>query len=316
VRCAIWPSFLSSVTLTHDPGSTFEYSNIGYGLLGHLLALKSGTNYETLVTSRVLKPQGMHNTAITLSHGMATRLAVGHDVMLQPVPKWDQSPAVAAGGALHSTANDLLTFLAAVLSGVDPAIRNATTLMLSAPRPTTTPNLKIGLGWHLLPFEGRNIVYYDGGTGGYRSFIGFDRETGTGVVVLSNTNSEADLNDIGIHLLDRRAVLLSFRPTASGDPALLDRYTGVYEVSHGFEIAIIRVGWLLFAKATGQPAFLLSAEGEGDFSIRDVDLTRPPTYRPEVALPTRYTFELDSTGRATALTRHEGARVTRGARVR
>ena len=254
-------SFLSSVTLTHDPGSTFEYSNIGYWLLGHLLALKSGTDYGTLVTSRVLKPQGMHDTAITLSPGMTSRHAAGHNVMLEPVPNWDMAPPVAAGGALHSTANDLLTFLAAVLSGVDPAIRNATTLMLSAPRPTTEPNLKIGLGWNLGLLEERTIVFHGGGTGGYRSFIGLDRETGTGVVVLSNTNSEADLNDIGFHLLDRRAVLLTFRPTASGDPALLDRYTGVYELSPGFEIAINRVGWLLFATGNGATRVSLVCRG-------------------------------------------------------
>jgi D-alanyl-D-alanine-carboxypeptidase/D-alanyl-D-alanine-endopeptidase len=309
-------AFLSEVTLPHDPGSHYEYSNVGYGLLGHLLALKSETDYETLVASRVLKPLGMQNTGISLSADLALRLASGHDVMLRRVPKWDQTSAVAAAGALHSTANDLLTLLAAILGGGDTPTRHATALMLSASRPTPYPNLRIGLGWHLLQFEGRDIVFHAGGTGGYRSFVGFDVETGTGVVVLSNTNSEADLNDIGLHLLDRRAVLLSFPPSASGDPTQLDRYTGVYAVGPGAEVAIIRIGWLLFAKETGQPAFVLSAEGDSDFAIRSVDLTRPPMYRPEVALPTRYTFDLDATGRGIALTRHDGERRTRAARVK
>lgn len=309
-------AFLSSTTLARDIGSTYDYSNVGAGLLGHVLALKSGTDYDTLLTTRVLKPLGMNDTSGVLSAEMARRAATGHNVLLQPVASWGRSEALAGMGGLRSTANDLLTLLSAVLSSTHPAIRDATALMLSAPRPTAKPNLMIGLGWHLRQFVGRTIVFHDGGSGGQRAFVGFDREARTGVVVLSNTNSEADLNDIGLHLLDRRAVLLTFRPTAPGDPALLDRYVGVYEFGPGVEITVRRYGWILYAKPTGQPALPLSSEAEREFSIRDVDLTRPPVYRPEVALRTRLTFEVDATGRATTLIREDDGRVTRGARVR
>src|SRR5437016_11097706 len=72
-------AFLSSYQLTRDIGATYEYSNLGVGLLGHALALKAGTSYEQLVTRRVLIPLQMKETAITLTPALRARLALGHD---------------------------------------------------------------------------------------------------------------------------------------------------------------------------------------------------------------------------------------------
>src|SRR6266540_1767120 len=49
-------AFLSGYQLTRDIGATYEYSNLGVGLLGHALALKAGMSYEQLVTRRILAP--------------------------------------------------------------------------------------------------------------------------------------------------------------------------------------------------------------------------------------------------------------------
>jgi uncharacterized protein DUF3471/beta-lactamase family protein/tetratricopeptide repeat protein len=64
---------------------------------------------------------------------------------------------------------------------------------------------KVGLGWFTEPGSQGNITWHNGGTGGYRSFAGFVKETGRGVVVL--TNSDADVDDIGRHLLDPESPL-------------------------------------------------------------------------------------------------------------
>ena len=76
--------FLSGHELTRDIGSEFEYSNLGAGLLGHVLALRAGSDYETLVRTRITSPLGMSSTGVTLSPGMRARLAPGHDRFLQP----------------------------------------------------------------------------------------------------------------------------------------------------------------------------------------------------------------------------------------
>jgi CubicO group peptidase (beta-lactamase class C family) len=71
--------FLSDFQLTRDIGSQYEYSNLGVGLLGHVLALRAGSSYGDLVRSRISKPLEMSSTSIALSPDMTARLAVGHN---------------------------------------------------------------------------------------------------------------------------------------------------------------------------------------------------------------------------------------------
>src|SRR5688572_12007119 len=96
---------LSDFKPARDIGSEYEYSNLGAGLLGHVLALKAGTNYEALVLERICQPLGMTNTSITLSAAVQKRLAPGHDASGAPAKNWDL-PTLAGAGALRSTVND------------------------------------------------------------------------------------------------------------------------------------------------------------------------------------------------------------------
>ena len=67
--------FLSRYQLSRDIGSQYEYSNLGGGLLGYVLALRAGMTYEALVESRICKPLEMNSTRITLTPEMKARLA-------------------------------------------------------------------------------------------------------------------------------------------------------------------------------------------------------------------------------------------------
>ncbi len=183
---------LETVELDRAPGATYEYSNLGAGLLGHLLERRNGKSYEQLVLTRICEPLGMSDTRITLSAEQRRRLAPGHLSPRKPAANWD--PGVLSGMyALRSTANDMLRFLDANLGGAYDAAHSA--------RAPIGDGMSIGLGWHLLPLspEGPMVVWHNGGTGGYRSFAAFIRKTGTAVVVLGN--STADTDAIGITLL-------------------------------------------------------------------------------------------------------------------
>jgi D-alanyl-D-alanine-carboxypeptidase/D-alanyl-D-alanine-endopeptidase len=153
--------FLSAYQLTRDVGSEFEYSNLGGGLLGHVLALAAGTDYETLIRTRICHPLGMNSTAITLSPELKSRLATGHDDRFEPTPNWDL-PTLAGAGALRSTANDMLSFLAAQLgyknTGLQPSIAAT-----RAKRTPSNPGMEIGLGWLMRPTNGSEIVWHNGG---------------------------------------------------------------------------------------------------------------------------------------------------------
>src|SRR2546428_219521 len=86
-----------SPKLPRDIGSKYEYSNLGGGLLGSLLARRAGVDYEALVRSRICDPLGMTNTRITLSPEMRARLAVGHNDRLSPTANWDLPTLAGAG---------------------------------------------------------------------------------------------------------------------------------------------------------------------------------------------------------------------------
>ena len=196
--------FLSAYQLPRDVGTQFEYSNLGGGLLGHVLAKHAGMDYGSLVKARVTDPLRMLNTAVVLTPEMKDRLATGHTASLVPTLSWD--PSVLAGaGALRSTANDMLTFLGAVLGYSNTPLASAMARMTSASQRqwAGSPGLEIGLGWLILTANGKEILWHNGGTGGYRSFIGFDPKARTGVVVLSNASTPSGVDDIGFGLLSQ-----------------------------------------------------------------------------------------------------------------
>ena len=286
--------FLSSYQLTRDIGSTYEYSNLGGGLLGHVLARRAGTDYEALVESRVCAPLGMKSTAITLTPEMKARLAVGHNAALMPVKNWDL-PTLAGAGALRSTANDLLSFLAANLGYSKSPLSPAMDAMLKTRRPTGQQGLEVALGWHIFTINGKEIVWHNGGTGGYRSFIGFDPKARIGVVALSNTSTNTGVDDIGRHLLDS-GVPLTVPPKehkeAKVDPKLFDNYVGNYQMGPIFFLTVTRDQDHLFVQATGQPKFEIFPESDRDYFLKVVDA--------------QITFITDDKGRATELILHQG----------
>lgn len=261
--------FLSGYTLPREPGAQYEYSNLGVGLLGHVLALRSGKDYESLVKTRIAAPLGLKNTTITLSEGQRKRLAPGHDEERASAANWDL-PTLAGAGALRSTANDLLTFIGAQLGYDRTPLTPAMSALLTTKHPTGTPGLAIALGWHVLTTPGgREIVWHNGGTGGYRSFIGFDPKARSGVVVLANMSSPGGVDDLGRRLLDPDAP-----PPAKElavDPPVLERYVGRYQLTPSFFITITREDNRLFLQATGQPKFELFAKSEKEFFLKVVD---------------------------------------------
>ena len=288
--------FISNHQLTRDIGATFEYSNLGAGLLGHVLARRAAMDYETLVRNRVLVPLGMSSTAIALSPELKSRLTAGHDAQLRPVPNWDL-PTLAGAGALRSTANDLLAFLAAALGHAASPIAPAVTTMQTVRRPAGGAGFEIALGWMVMARGDDELIWHSGGTGGYRSFVGYLRKARVGVVVLSNTATEVGGDDIGFHLLDKALPLMpppKEHKETTVDPTLFDGYVGRYRLAPNFILTVTREGNRLFAQATGQGMLEIFPEGERNYFYKVVDA--------------QITFEPDERGRAVRLILHQHGR--------
>ncbi len=297
-------AFLSGATLPRDPGAQYEYSNFGAGLLGVLLARKAGAPYPEVLTRRVLAPLGLADTRTSLSPEQAGRLARGHSASLAPVAGWDFD-ALAPAGALRSTAQDMLQFLEENLAPETTPLARELRLATEPRRGTTIPNTRIGLGWHITDLKGRSIVWHNGGTGGFHSFIAFERDSGRAVVVLANASQ--DIDDIGLHVMDpslplRQPAAVSAHQEITVDPATLDRFVGEYQLAPTFTITITKEDGALQAQATGQPKYPIFPEAPDRFFYKVVDA--------------QISFTVDASGKVTSLTLHQGGNNVPGTKIR
>jgi serine-type D-Ala-D-Ala carboxypeptidase/endopeptidase len=221
--------FLSSYELTRDPGASYEYSNFGMGLVGYVLSLKTGTDYAALVSERITGILGMNDTGISLSARMLRNLAPGHSGIVQ-VPNWDLGPAFAGAGALRSSARDLLQYVAANMGLVPTDLYAAMTNAHVILAPAFTGS-SLGLAWFTTPVTGDQMIWHDGGTGGYRSYAGFLKNKQLGVVVFAS--SDFDVSDLGAHLLATIQPLRSIPKTVQVDLNTLQSCVGRYQGTGG-----------------------------------------------------------------------------------
>ncbi len=291
--------FLATHSLRRAPGSRYEYSNLGTGLLGHALALRAGESYEQLVVDHICKPLGMTSTVITLTDEHRANLALGHDGEGKQVSNWD-IPALAGAGAFRSTARDMATFVKANIAlshrELGPAMKLA-----QQPRFDADANGgKVGLAWHIEP---GGVIWHNGQTGGYHSYIAFDRDKRIGVVVLANTSTSlADaLGKALLRMLGGESYALELPTTVHLSEDVLARYVGTYQMSSTFVISVVREGDKLFAQATGQPRFRLYASSERTFYLRVIDA--------------QITFEVSDGGQTTGIVLHQDGQDFKGPRL-
>ena len=162
----------------------FVYSNLGMGLLGHILAEVLGLDYGAAVQQRICGPLGMADTGIVLDAERQRRLVPGHTSGGRPASNWDL-PGIPGAGALRSTAADLLRFLAANLGMAGGPLAQRLALCRT-PRTEIAQGTHVGLAWIISPFAGEQLIWHNGATGGYSSFVGFVPGRGLGVWVLMN----------------------------------------------------------------------------------------------------------------------------------
>ncbi|MDC9722046.1 MAG: serine hydrolase [Urechidicola sp.] len=188
--------FISSVELTRDIGERYEYSNLGLGMLGHILELQYDKDYETIMVERIANPLGMDNTRIVFTPNMKKHLAKGHNNGVE-VENWDL-PTLAGAGAIRSSSVNMVKYLQANMGVHKTPLYKAMQLSHKTAYENEDQKFKIGLAWHYA--NDGEIIQHGGATGGYRAFAGFIAGTEKGVVVL--TNSTEGITGIGMKLLD------------------------------------------------------------------------------------------------------------------
>ena len=260
---ALLRSFLKGWQPTVPRDSRFEYSNLGFGLLGHALALRQGTDYAALLTRRVLEPLGLQRD---IGFGRPSLLQ-GHDAEGKPVAGWRFQSPTAGAGALHGSPRGLLRYAEAALGGYEHPLRAAFALCLQRRAAGGTPINPVGLAWQLAPLNGRTLFNHDGGTGGFSSSLWLDPSRGRASVVLAN--AQVPVGDLALHVLDASVPLRdtsALRQSSLTLPAdQLQPLAGVYAVTPQFKLTIRADGQRLFAQATGQGEFELFAKAPRRF---------------------------------------------------
>jgi hypothetical protein len=174
--------------------------------------------------------------------------------------------------------------------------------------PTGIPGMQGALGWQISDRGDREIVWKDGGTYGFASFIGYDPKRRAGVVLLSNaftmSGTVTGVTDIGLHLLDPR-VPLNGPPEehreVAVDPKILSGYTGRYQLTADMVLALTVEDGHVLVQATGQPKIELFAESEKDFFTRIGSI--------------RIAFQADGKGRTTELILRQGGATLHAPRI-
>lgn len=177
--------FLSAYQLPREPGEKWEYSNLGVGLLGYSLGVKTGRPYKRLISTEITKPLNMKDTCFNLNPEQSSRFAQGYTADLNKTGHWDFDVMAPAGG-LRSTASDMLKFATAFLRDDGP-LQRAMVITIKHYTKTEIPDNDMGLGWLIMKKNGYEIPWHNGGTGGFSSFLAINKQKNIAVVVLSNT---------------------------------------------------------------------------------------------------------------------------------
>jgi D-alanyl-D-alanine-carboxypeptidase/D-alanyl-D-alanine-endopeptidase len=201
--------YVSNQTLTHSPGTVFQYSNIGMALLGEVLAYLyadhtfqtynsalSETLFEEALKQYVLNPLGMNNTKTILTSQERINFIVA-EYQGQPVTNHSNINPFDASGGVYSTSKDLITLLSAYIQAERKSARGlALSLLEQALIDADDPVIseisgeldaeKIGLGWNI---KDDVLFLKTGSVPGFNAVVIYSHEKSAGVVILSATSA-------------------------------------------------------------------------------------------------------------------------------
>lgn len=173
-----------TVTLS---GPRSRYSNFGFELLGHAVAAGAGCSYTELLAERITDPLAMTGSyAPTDPADLRPTALGGTNRAGRPVEAWT-GEALAPAGGIRSSIGDLALLACALADGSAPGI--------NALDPTASfgnPAVRIGAAWITLEGRGFPVTWHNGGTGGFRSWLGIDRFAHTAVVLVTATARSVD----------------------------------------------------------------------------------------------------------------------------
>jgi CubicO group peptidase (beta-lactamase class C family) len=283
--------------LDFAPGTRMSYSNTGYVLLGYLVERVSGESYASFVRDNIFKPLGMNDSGYDVSAAIVPQRAAGYSQGLVNAPYVDMTVPHGAG-ALYSTTEDLERWTRGLFGG---RLLSAASL-----EKMTTPFMSdYAFGLVVTNAGGRKAISHNGGIEGFNTQLTYYPDSKITVAVLANVNGPAAAQlagQLGAIAHGDTPMRLSAERTPIELPReKLDRLVGSYELAPTATMRITVVGTQLQSQLGMQPVVPLFAESETVFFPRVVEA--------------ELTFELDASGKATALVLRQNGQERRAPRA-
>ncbi len=178
---------LAGTEPAHAPGQVWEYSNANYLVLGRVVEVVSGSDYQGYVAEHVLAPVGMGDSFVS-DGAVHPDMATGHRPWFgtkRAMPETATSRAMAPAGGVVASARDLARYLQVMMNGEDDVLSAAGKELMMQPAGPASPYY--GLGWFVDP--GAGTVWHTGTSPGYEATVTMLPAQRRGVVVLVNAGS-------------------------------------------------------------------------------------------------------------------------------
>ncbi len=170
----------------HRPGERWEYSNANYQILGRLIEVVGGMDYQTFVEVNILEPVGMEHSFVADGEIHDT-MATGHTPWFgtkRPLGEHTTDRGTAPQGGVIASAGDLALYMQMMLNGEDDVLSAEGKEQMMSPASAASPYY--GFGWYLDPETG--AVWHSGLTPGFEALATMYPDTGDASVVLLNAN--------------------------------------------------------------------------------------------------------------------------------
>ena len=254
-----------------SPGTSWNYSNSGYSLLGYIIEAVTKKPYEQAVRKYIFTPLGMTHSGFDFTHLKSKEKAIGYfklnDKEAVAAPIVDSSVSFSAG-AIYSTIGDLYLW--------HKALEKNKILSKAQQEKAYTPvKNKYGYGWGIDSIEGKRKVSHSGGIHGFTTIISRVPEDDICIVLLSNA-SDPTLGEITKSifaiLYGKDYELPKLRTEIKLPEEKLKEYEGEYEINKDLHVIISLKDGELVATPTGQKMEILYAEKEDFLFVKSQDI--------------------------------------------
>ncbi|WP_134090807.1 serine hydrolase [Olivibacter sp. XZL3] len=191
-------AYLKNYKQRNAPDSVYEYSNLGYGIIGEILAYKKNSSYNELVEKTICGPLELINTTEFPGGDNLAKFIPTYNEKGELTPHW-HFLALSGAGSLKSTIRDLLKFAESNINIPNTTLGKAIALT-HKPSWLLSETQDLGLAWHINIENFQEIFWHNGGTFGSSSFLAFAPDKKIAVVVLANAAKSVD--SIGFSLIN------------------------------------------------------------------------------------------------------------------